>query len=60
MTRHPVPRPSPMRWLRLHDFEVELLAMAIETGAERERREGKHELADLMCCRAADVRSATP
>jgi hypothetical protein len=49
-------RDSELRTVRLHPYELDLLAAAIEAEAAANLRAGEHELHDLMMCRAAGMR----
>ncbi len=44
-----------LRPIRLHSYELLLLAKAMSAEADARRREGNHELADLHEARAAEL-----
>ncbi len=51
-----VPHDNPiLRTVRLHPFEILLLAKAIQAEADARRREGDDELGDLHQARAAEL-----
>jgi hypothetical protein len=45
-----------VRTVRLHTFEIETLALAIENMEAEAWRRGDHELSDIHACRAVELR----